>query len=51
MTKDHRRGHREVRKPKKDKEVIGAPAGLIKAPEILVKTPKKLRQGHEHSYH
>ena len=41
MTKDHRRGNREVRKPKKEKEVIAAPLALIKVPTAFIRTPKK----------
>jgi hypothetical protein len=52
MTKDHRRGNREFRKPKKQKDAMPVPAALIKDAVVSFKGPeKKSKHAHEYSNH
>jgi hypothetical protein len=41
VAKEHRRGNREARKPKKLKEAIPPPVALIKDVTASTKTPKR----------
>lgn len=41
MAEKHRRGNREVRKPKKQKETIPTPVASIKGATASIKIPKK----------
>lgn len=41
MAKEHRRGNREVRKPKMKKETAVAPVTMLKAAAVPLKIPKK----------
>jgi hypothetical protein len=51
MTKDHRRGNREVRKPKKSKEAVPALMALVKDAAASQTPAKKVKHGHEYSHH
>jgi hypothetical protein len=41
MVKERRRGNREIRKPKKQKEAIPTPVASIKDATASIKIPKK----------
>jgi len=41
MAKEQKRGNRETRKPKQKKEIVAAPASVIKGMSTPVAMPKK----------